>query len=295
MSSSAHDEKLALLQAEFGLEGYGFFWRVLELIALQIDEDEKNFCEYPESFLRKSLGISAKKLRKMLEFCSVFKIFSVENTKKGIRITSANIFKYRDEWTKKKGKNSGVTPEPLRSKNRIEENRIEESREEDLKASERVTDGVRLSGSAPPPSPPPPPPAKNKKINPPLAPKNPYGEYRRVLLSQQEYQRLGEKYGPQGLEEAIAFLDQHLSAKGQDPYASHAAALQKWVFDAVAEKKARRQPGPSRASPLPPGQVLEGLPPEAASFGIHGQTAIKNMLNAFKGMEDYHGDSSENS
>jgi hypothetical protein len=51
----------------------------------------------------------------------------------------------------------------------------------------------------------------------------------------------------------------------------------------------------NRASPLAPGQVLDGLPPEAAAFGIHGQTALRNMMTAFKGMEEDDGNFSKDS
>lgn len=116
MTFSGQDEKLVALKAKFGLEGYGFFWSVLEFIAAQVDENDKNFCEYPEVFWRKSLGVSAKKLEEMLTFCQLFKIFTVEKTENGIKVASPNILKFRDEWTRKKSKNSGVTPESLRSK-----------------------------------------------------------------------------------------------------------------------------------------------------------------------------------
>ena len=68
-----------------------------------------------------------------------------------------------------------------------------------------------------------------------------FGEYGRVKLFQREYDRLCEKYGQTQTEEAVHFLDLHLASKGKDPYKDHCAALQKWVYDAVARQQAERQ------------------------------------------------------
>lgn len=116
MSNAAQDEKLALLQAEFGLEGYGFFWRVLEIIAMQMDEGERNFCHYPEKVWRKFLGLSPKNFQKMLYFCADYQIFAVDKESGGIRITSSNLLKYRDEWSRKKARYSGDAPTQLQPK-----------------------------------------------------------------------------------------------------------------------------------------------------------------------------------
>jgi hypothetical protein len=116
MTASHDDEKLALLQAEFGLEGYGFYWLTLEIIAKQMEPgSDKTFVEYPIAIWRKFYGFSPKKLRKFAEFCSEFEIFSVEFFEKSMSIDCPNLLKYRDEWSKKVSKKSGVTPEPLRS------------------------------------------------------------------------------------------------------------------------------------------------------------------------------------
>lgn len=116
MSNAAQDERLALLQAEFGLEGYGFFWRVLEIIALQMDEGERSFCHYPEKVWRKFLGISPKNFQKLLDFCVARQIFMVENAPGGIRISSSNLLKYRDEWSRKKARHSGDASGALQRK-----------------------------------------------------------------------------------------------------------------------------------------------------------------------------------
>lgn len=117
MTHANTDEKMALLIAELGLEGYGFYWLVLETVARQIEAgSEKTSVEYPVSFWRKITGFSPKKLRVFAEFCTEFKIFSAKIVGNAMVVDIPNILKYRDEWSKKKAKNSGETPESLRSK-----------------------------------------------------------------------------------------------------------------------------------------------------------------------------------
>lgn len=153
-TASHTDEKLALLQAEFGLEGYGFYWLTLELIAKQMEAgSDKTFVEYPISFWRKFYGFSLKKLQKLAGFCSDFEIFSIHFTKKTLRIDCPNLLKYRDEWSRKKSKNSGVTPEPLLPKDldtELEEEKKEEERENTACAHVDPPDPVE--GDPPPPS-----------------------------------------------------------------------------------------------------------------------------------------------
>ncbi len=75
-----------------------------------------------------------------------------------------------------------------------------------------------------------------------------FGEYQSVRLSEKEYERLCARYGKAETDEAIAFLDLHIRAKGKDPYKDHCAALQKWVYDAVAKQQAERKSAEARAS-----------------------------------------------
>jgi hypothetical protein len=128
--SNAHqDEKMARLVSELGLEGYGFYWLILETVAGQIEAgSDRTDLDYPIAFWRKITGFSPKKLRKFAEFCSEIEIFSAKFSENSLTIDIPNILKYRDEWSKKKGRNSGVTTEQLRSKDTDTDTEIEEER-----------------------------------------------------------------------------------------------------------------------------------------------------------------------
>ena len=72
-----------------------------------------------------------------------------------------------------------------------------------------------------------------------------FGENGNVLLTPEEHESLCRKFTPELTEKAISFLDLHIGAKGKDEYKSHNLAMQKWVFDAVKEREAKK----ARASP----------------------------------------------
>lgn len=123
MVASSRDEKLAMLRAEFGMEGYGLYWLILELLAEKVNEKNDTSLTYSAKIWKSFTGISVKKFQKFLSFCSEFEIFSVKfekniskNGQNGITISCPNLLKYRDEWSKRKARNSGVTTKQLRCK-----------------------------------------------------------------------------------------------------------------------------------------------------------------------------------
>ncbi len=98
-----------------------------------------------------------------------------------------------------------------------------------------------------------------KKVEPD---KRQFGECGNVRLTLQELEKLNEQYGVDATGDAITFLDQHIGAKGKDPYASHYLALKKWVFTAVEEKRRRTEgrshrPGTGQARVITGDKVLD--------------------------------------
>ena len=74
--------------------------------------------------------------------------------------------------------------------------------------------------------------------------KHKHGEYKKVLLTDSEYDRLVTDYGQEQTEKAITFLDAYIAEKGYKSK-SHNLALRRWVFNAVKEheQKQRRKQG----------------------------------------------------
>ena len=68
--------------------------------------------------------------------------------------------------------------------------------------------------------------------------KHKYGEYKHVLLTNDEMFKLSNEYGLLA-EECITFLDEYIEMKGYKAK-SHYLAIRKWVVDAVQEQKRRK-------------------------------------------------------
>lgn len=116
--SDAHsDEKMAILRAEAGFEGYGFYWFALEVLAKHIDDKTgKTSLTYPVKFWASLAGVSTRNLRNLVGTCAKLNLLTADFSENLLTLDCPNLLKYRDEWTRKKSKNSGATPEKLRRK-----------------------------------------------------------------------------------------------------------------------------------------------------------------------------------
>lgn len=138
MTNSIDDEKISKLVDECGLEGYGFFWRVLEMIAAQVDDDGKNYCSYSKRAWCNKLAIKHQTWSKLIASCDQAGLFEVSDDGQMITLKSPNILKYRDEYSKKKGRKSGQCPDNIRtdsgpSRARVPDTETETETETDIK------------------------------------------------------------------------------------------------------------------------------------------------------------------
>lgn len=124
MTNSSLDERLARFTDKYGLEAYGFFWRVLEAIAENVDETNRKRIEYSTKTWCKLLGIRPQTFRKLIQESSVLGLFQVSFNSDLVSVESPNILKYRDEWTRKKSK----TPEQNSEKDKEKETEKEEEK-----------------------------------------------------------------------------------------------------------------------------------------------------------------------
>jgi hypothetical protein len=76
----------------------------------------------------------------------------------------------------------------------------------------------------------------NKRENPP---KRRYGEFKKVLLTDEELDKLKEKLGEQTTAEYIQRLDYYVGTR-KDKYSSHYRVILKWVGD---DKKKKQETG----------------------------------------------------
>lgn len=83
----------------------------------------------------------------------------------------------------------------------------------------------------------PPAPTEEKKPT-----KHKHGEYKNVLLTEEEFNKLGKEFGKSMALNAIEFLDEYIEMKGYKAK-SHYLAIRKWVIDAIKERSQRGNRG----------------------------------------------------
>lgn len=106
LTAAHYDEKLSELLAEGGLEAYGFWWLLLEIVAGQMTkDDQKCSVSYPLSQWSRLLYCHHNKVGKYMGKLGVMGIVRVEYESSKIRVTIPNLLKYRDEYSKKSGQN----------------------------------------------------------------------------------------------------------------------------------------------------------------------------------------------
>lgn len=112
MTDTWDDEKIASVVGDHGLEIYGFWWRLLEIIGKQMDGTGRRCsATYSAKTWGKFAGISAKKFQKFAGILEEKKIISTKNGQNEITVEIPNLLKYRDEWSRRIGRNSGVAHE----------------------------------------------------------------------------------------------------------------------------------------------------------------------------------------
>jgi len=110
-SIASDDEFIARLEAEFGLEGYARWWKLLEVIAKQMDGTERCHAEYPVRKWMEFLSCKQEKIIKtFLNFCQNFGKLSTNYEGNILKITCPKLLELRDEHTRKLRSSSGQTP-----------------------------------------------------------------------------------------------------------------------------------------------------------------------------------------
>ena len=99
-TDSMDSEKMKMIIYEFGFEGYGWFWRIMEIIAKQMDETGRCHYDQPVSEWCGNLKVKQRKLRKFLELTTLQSITKVVYSGDKLRIEIPNLLKKRDNYTK---------------------------------------------------------------------------------------------------------------------------------------------------------------------------------------------------
>lgn len=114
MTNMRNDLFVKKLISLYGLEGKAVWDLVLEIYAEFCTEKNcGDWIEFDRIIFRKEIGISDKKMEKFLNFFAENSKLFLKISPEIISIKIPKMLDFRDEWTKKNFKNSGVTPEQL--------------------------------------------------------------------------------------------------------------------------------------------------------------------------------------
>lgn len=126
-----NNPKVERLTEKFGSEGYGVYFRIVELISTNIEPDnvqEWGFLpsEYDEEYLSKKLGVTTEKLRSILEEC--LRLNLLQKSKE--TIMCSQILERADDYTQRiiNKTTNKVRSISEQSSSRIEEKRIDKNR-----------------------------------------------------------------------------------------------------------------------------------------------------------------------
>lgn len=135
-SDAYSNMKMQQVLANFGTDGYGFFWICSELVAQQ----GENFRIKREKNWKNVLShVTGKKIKKCDEYLDFFAEINLID-KKGLEMGDLYLPKmqeYADEYTRKIGTLSGQTPDNV-GQNRIEQNRTEQKENSTAQLRERA-------------------------------------------------------------------------------------------------------------------------------------------------------------
>jgi len=215
-SNARNDEKILMLRAEHGWEGYGIYWALIEMMFESADT-----ALYHDKIkgIAFSYNIDITLLKSVINTC----------IREGLFVSDDDMF-WSESLRRRKGKyhelkqkrsdagkkgmakrwgtdNTVITDENNSNNNDItNNNKVKESKGKESKGKEK-----KINVDAPTPTP-----KKNK-----------YGEFQKVCLSDEEYLKLNEKLGQLMAEDLITRLDSYKASTGKN-YKSDYATILNW-------------------------------------------------------------------
>lgn len=99
-SDASMDSKICELEQEFGYIGYGVYWKILEICALQWDGISEPKFTLNRMKTKSILRVNYKKIESILKVSSVLNLFSAEINEKNYIIEIPNLLKIKDNHSK---------------------------------------------------------------------------------------------------------------------------------------------------------------------------------------------------
>lgn len=140
--TDAHsDEKMASIMDDCGLEGYGFYWLIAEIVAKQMDSSDKCDATYSLPQWSRLCYSHHHKVSNLLGKLEVTGLIATERVDGKIKVIIPNLLKFRDEYSKKSGQTPSKNPDIVRSKKQKQKQK--QNKEEDLKQTPLPPKGER--------------------------------------------------------------------------------------------------------------------------------------------------------
>lgn len=99
-STARNDERIAQLEDKAGLEGYGFYFKLLEIVAEVIDSSDRHEVTYSISRWGRQTNITTKKFLFLVQCCHDVGLMSAQRVGDSVIVKIPNLLKFRDNHTK---------------------------------------------------------------------------------------------------------------------------------------------------------------------------------------------------
>ena len=221
-SNALTDTKILNMRADYGLEGYGLYWAIIEM--MRNEEDYKLALNKNTYRAIKTLTNTTIDIEKFIKDClDDYELFKQEDE----NFYSNSLLRRMQEKDKKsaiarekaeKRWNSNATAKQQQcssNANKEKESKEKENKEKESKDIIPASEEKSSSASA--------------KAN-----KHKYGKYKNVLLKDEELQKLKDEY--ENWDNLIKYLDEYIEMKGYKAK-SHYLCIKKWVIDAVNKQQ----------------------------------------------------------
>ena len=150
-SNARNDERVAHLEQLAGLEGYGFYMKLLEVVAESMDDSEKHSVTYPLITWSRTMCIHHHTFKKLISKCEIAGLITIKyhdsnmvgnspsnpisnspsnpmgNSKVRVEVIIPNLLKYRDNHTK----NLQVASKQDKDKDKDKDKEIKENADAD--------------------------------------------------------------------------------------------------------------------------------------------------------------------
>jgi hypothetical protein len=218
-SNARHDPKCSALINDFGAEGYGIFWMIIEILSEQEGYKLRKFSKLYEG-LSRQIWVDAEKIRSIIEAMlheyellvqddsfiwseSLLKRMMIKEEKRNKKVEAGRKGGIKSGFSRKKEattkQNEAVLEANEAKEIKVKEIKVKEIKEKDLKDIKRV-----------------------------------YSE--NVQLTEIEYQKLVSEHGQDFADECVSTLCNYKGASGKK-YKSDYKAILTWVIDKVKERR----------------------------------------------------------